>query len=140
LPAKTATIIISAEPQQRLCAKALALAEALVSVGTPVNVFLLWGGVRLALRDSPLRQAAARRQEKAGADLNRGDLSETERFPYNVPQLFDRLCDKGVRFRVSEACLKESNLPLDKLDPRVELASMVDLANWLNESSQALHF
>jgi sulfur relay (sulfurtransferase) complex TusBCD TusD component (DsrE family) len=137
---KTATIIISAEPRKRRCAKALALAEALVSVGTPVNVFLLSGGVYLAVRDLPPGQAPASKDQEAAADPNLDHLSEAEGFPDNVAEVFERLCHKGVRFRASEACLKESNLSRDRLDPHVELASLVDLANWLNESSQALHF
>jgi len=140
LPAKTATIILSAEPESGPCVDALALAEALLSIGMPVNVFLLEEGVYLALRDLPLRQRAARRQEKAAANASLGDRSEADEFPYNVPQLFERLCDKGVRFRVSEACLKEYQFSLDRVDPRVELASMVDLANWINESSHVLRF
>lgn len=120
MPAKPATIIISRRPYAAddLCRNALRLAAALAATQTPVNVFLLGEGVYLALLD----------------------LKAPEESAYNLAQMLAELYEKSVRFRVCETCVQERGVALDELDPRIERASMVDLANWMNESCYVVRF
>lgn len=96
---------------------ALRLASAAMSVKFSVNVFLLDDGVFVA---------------KKGQTTPEG-------YP-NLGNMLLDLIKKGTKVKVCGSCAKVRGLSKEDLIEGAEIGSMLELANWVKESSKVLTF
>lgn len=116
----TTTVIINEAPYGKERAwNALRFAAASISgaVKMDVNIFLLEDGVSVARR---------------GQNPPKGY--------YNLEKMLEELIEDGVRVKVCGTCAKARGLSQEDLVAGVEIGTMIDLANWVKESSNVVSF
>lgn len=97
---------------------ALRVATFQKELGDEVNVFLMSDAVTLAHEDTP----------------------QPENPGYDVDTEFEVAACSGVTFKTCGTCLKNRDLPADKVDARAPAATLKDLGDWLAWADKVLTF
>lgn len=97
---------------------ALRVATFQKELGDEVNVFLMSDAVTLPHEDTP----------------------QPEDPEYDVDAEFEVAVQAGVAFKTCGTCLKNRDLPADKVHTRAPAATLKDLADWLHRADKVLTF
>ncbi len=97
---------------------ALRVATFQKELGDEVNAFLISDAVTLPHEDTP----------------------QPEEPEYDVDAEFEVALQAGVRFKTCGTCLKNRDLPADKVRTRAPAATLKDLADWLHWADKVLTF
>jgi uncharacterized protein involved in oxidation of intracellular sulfur len=87
-------------------------------LGDEVNVFLMSDAVTLVHENTP----------------------QPEGLEYDAEVEFNAALSAGVAFKTCGTCLKNRDLPVDKVHPRAPAATLKDLADWLHGADKVITF
>jgi uncharacterized protein involved in oxidation of intracellular sulfur len=97
---------------------ALRVAAFQKELGDEVNVFLISDAVTLAHEDTP----------------------QPEGLAYDAEAEFETALNAGVTFKTCGTCLKNRDLPLERVHPRAPAATLKDLSDWLHWADKVITF
>ena len=97
---------------------ALRVAAFQQELGDGVNVFLMSDAVTLAHEDAP----------------------QPEGLAYDAEAEFRAALSAGVTFKTCGTCLKNRDLPFEKVHPRAPAATLKDLSDWLHRADKVITF
>ena len=101
---------------------------------------VLWNALRVATFQKELGDEVSVFLMSDAVALVHEDTPQPEDAKYDVNTEFEMAACAGVAFKTCGTCLKNRNLPPDKVDSQAPAATLKDLGDWLAWADKILTF